>query len=177
MIIAVGGFCTVALSIFGLRQNKIRFSDSVLFNAARCFSRFSSKNMRLNDVNCVHVFSDFACGFLLWSKFFLFCRFLLLIVRFCGFFYIPMPPSYNILTSSLLTLKLKPVPPSEVLYSNPPSCFYVLSLACHFNGLPFILFQRNISYSFSKWTKLNFIYNTSNKLIQNKFWIINKSFE
>ena len=43
--------------------------------------------MRLNDLNRVHVFSDFACGFR-------FCGFfLLLFVRFCGFLYTLMPPS------------------------------------------------------------------------------------
>ena len=41
---------------------------STLFDAVWLFSDFFAKNMRLNDLNRVHVFSDFACGF-----------------RFCGF--------------------------------------------------------------------------------------------
>ena len=64
------------------------------------FSSFSSENMRLNDLNCVHAFSDFACGFPLWTK--------------------------------------------------------------------FAVFQNEQTL---------IIYNPSNKLIQNKFWIINNSFE
>ena len=43
-------------------KNKIGFSD-LLFDAVWCFSGFSSENMRLNDLNHVHLFSNFACGF------------------------------------------------------------------------------------------------------------------
>ena len=46
--------------VFG--KNKIEFSD-LLFDAVRCFFGFSSENMRLNDLNPVHLVSDFACGF------------------------------------------------------------------------------------------------------------------
>ena len=42
--------------------NKIGFLD-FLFDAVQCFSGFSSENMRLYDLNRVHVFSDFACSF------------------------------------------------------------------------------------------------------------------
>ena len=58
--IAVCDFCSISLSVFA--KNKIGFSD-LLLDAVRCFSGFLSENMRLNDLNRVHVFSDFACGF------------------------------------------------------------------------------------------------------------------
>ena len=47
-------------SVFG--KNRIGFSD-LLLDAVCCFSGFSSENMRLNDLNRVHVISDFACSF------------------------------------------------------------------------------------------------------------------
>ena len=47
------GFCSIFLSVFV--KNKIRFSD-LLFDAVWCFSGFSSENMRLDDLNRVHVF-------------------------------------------------------------------------------------------------------------------------
>ena len=53
-----------------------RFSAKVKSGFRICYSiqfgvffRFSSENMRLNDLNRVHVFSDFACDFRFWSKF------------------------------------------------------------------------------------------------------------
>ena len=74
--IAVSSFCSISVSVFG--KNKIGFSD-LLFDARWCFSGFSSENMRLNNLNRVHIFSDFAYGF---DRF---CGFLLLFVPFCGF--------------------------------------------------------------------------------------------
>ena len=58
--VAVCGFCSILLSVFG--KNKMEFSD-LLLDALRYFSGFSSENMRLKDLNRVHVFSDFACSF------------------------------------------------------------------------------------------------------------------
>ena len=57
---AVCGFFPISLSVFG--KNKIGFSD-LLFDAVPCFSGFFSENKRLNDLNRVHVFSDFVCAF------------------------------------------------------------------------------------------------------------------
>ena len=58
-------------SVFG--KNKIGFSG-LLFDAVWCFT-FLFGNMRLNDLNRVHVLSDFACGFRFWSKFISVLRF------------------------------------------------------------------------------------------------------
>ena len=71
------GFCTKKISVFRfwyllrfaasalfrsrfsvLGENKMLVSD-LLFDAIWCFSGFSSENMRLNDLNRVHVSSDF----------------------------------------------------------------------------------------------------------------------
>ena len=49
--------CSISLSIFD--KNKIEFSD-LLFDAVWCFSGFSAENMRLDDLNHLHVFSGFA---------------------------------------------------------------------------------------------------------------------
>ena len=73
------GFCTKNLQLFGFgfccgmrfllyfalnfQQNKIGFSDLLFGDVVWCFSGLSSENMRLNDLNHGHVFSDFACGF------------------------------------------------------------------------------------------------------------------
>ena len=57
----------------------------------RVFSGFSSENMRLNDLNRVHVFSDFACDFRFWSKFI--SVFYDYLYRFAVFLYNPMPPA------------------------------------------------------------------------------------
>ena len=58
--IAVCSFRSISLSVFG--KNKTGFSD-LLFDAVWRFSFISSENMRLNDFNRVHVFSDCACAF------------------------------------------------------------------------------------------------------------------
>ena len=58
--VAVSVLFRTQFSVFG--KNKIGFLD-LLFDAVRCFSGFNSENMHLKDLNRVHVFSDFACGF------------------------------------------------------------------------------------------------------------------
>lgn len=51
---------SISLSVFG--KIKIGFFN-LLFDAVRYFSGLFSENVRLNDLNHEHVFSDFAFGF------------------------------------------------------------------------------------------------------------------
>ena len=87
------GFCTNNLRLFGFdvccglhsvlfalsfwfsAKKKIGFSDLLFGVAVWCFSRFSSENMRLNDLDHEHVLLDFACGFQFSSKFISVLRF------------------------------------------------------------------------------------------------------
>ena len=98
--VVFGDHCVLRFLFYfalGLRLPKIKiwFSD-LLFDAVRCFSGFSSENIRLNDLNRVHVYSDFACGLVpFWSTFTSVCGFLLLFTRFCGFVYTPKSPSVS----------------------------------------------------------------------------------
>ena len=90
--VAVCRSCSISFSIFG--KNKIEFSD-LLFDAVWCFSGFSAENMRLDDLNHLHVFSGFAWGFRFWSKFISVLRFSIIIskvLRFIKYFNVP-PPS------------------------------------------------------------------------------------
>ena len=66
-------------------KNKIGFLDLLFGDAVWCCFGFSSYNMGLNDLNRVHCFSDFACGFWLSSKFISVLRFsVIFFVRSCG---------------------------------------------------------------------------------------------
>ena len=62
VLVPVAVFCSILLSVSGFRQNEIGLLD-LPFNAVWWFSGLSSGNLRLNDVNHMHVFSGFARGF------------------------------------------------------------------------------------------------------------------
>ena len=81
-------FCSGFL-VFG--KNEIGLLD-LLFDAVWWFSGLSSENLRLNDVNHMHVFSGFARGFRFWLKFISVLRLFVFFVRFCRFWYTPVPP-------------------------------------------------------------------------------------
>ena len=59
--IAVCSFCSISLSVFGFGKNKIGLLDAVWYCSIPVSLR--SENMRLNDLNRVHVFFDFVYGF------------------------------------------------------------------------------------------------------------------
>ena len=62
-------------------KNNIGFSDLPL-DAVRCFPGFSPENMRFNNLNRRHVFSDFFRVFGFDRNLFRFCGFLLLLYDF-----------------------------------------------------------------------------------------------